>query len=100
MSLKTKKPGKTLADFRAAHDPNVIVPARIKKALAEMRAENRENWLYEGDFLKRASVSALHASSFRDEFAAHIVETRGHNAKRVWFADPKVAAQARGESGE
>jgi len=88
---------KTLADFRAAHDLNVIVPTKIKHTLAEMLAEHAENWLYEVDFLKRAGVSNSHISGFRDQFAANIIETRGHNPKRIWFASPKVAAKARGE---
>ena len=88
---------KTLADFRAAHDLSVIVPTKLKQTLAEMLAEHAENWLYEVDFLKRAGVSNAYISGFRDQFAAHIVETRGHNSKRIWFASPKVAAKARGE---
>lgn len=90
------KTGPTLADFRAAHDPDVIVPARIKKALADMKAEHPERWLYEADFLTRAGVANQHISNYREQFAAHIVETRGRNAKKCWFADPKVAAEARG----
>lgn len=93
--LSTKP--KTLADFRAAHDPSVIVPAKIKKAIADMLAEHAENWLYEVDFLKRSGVSNNYISGFRDQFAEHIIETRGHNPKRIWFASPKVAAKARGE---
>lgn len=91
---KPKSP-KTLADFRAAHDPNVIVPAKIKAALAAMKAEHAESWAYEGDLMKRAEISTTNVAMFRDQFASHIVETRGKNPKRVWFADPKVAEKAR-----
>lgn len=88
--------GKTLADFRAAHDPNVIVPAKITKALADMEAESQENWEYENDFMRRAGLSTTNLAMFRPQFEAHVVETTGRNPKRVWFASVKVAEQARG----
>ncbi|MGA7540351.1 MAG: hypothetical protein WBW93_16465 [Steroidobacteraceae bacterium] len=90
-----KATGKTIADFRAAHDKNVIVPAKIKKALADMEAEHAENWSYESDFMKRAGISQTDVGMFRDQFSEHIVETSGHNAKKVWFASAKVAAKVR-----
>lgn len=90
-----KTPGKTLADFRAAHDKNVIVPAKLKKALADMEAEHPENWSYEADVIKRAGISQTEMSTFRDQFADHIVETSGKTQKRVWFASAKVAAKVR-----
>ena len=90
-----KATGKTIADFRAAHDKNVIVPAKIKKALADMEAEHAENWAYEGEFIKRAGISQTDVGMFRDQFSEHIVETSGHNAKKVWFASAKVAAKVR-----
>lgn len=91
---KSKAP-KTLADFRAAHDMNVIVPAKIKSALAAMKAEHVESWAYEGDLMKRAEIGTTQVAMFREQFADHIVETRGKNPKRVWFADAKVAEKAR-----
>jgi hypothetical protein len=90
------KPGPTLADFRAAHDLDVIIPSRIRKALADMRAEHRERWYYEADFLKLAGVANQHISGYRDQFAAHIVETRGRNPKKCWFGNTDAAAEARG----
>lgn len=87
--------GKTLADFRAAHDKNVIVPAKIRKVLADMEAEHPENWCYEGDLIKAAGVSQTDMATFRDQFAEHIVETSGRTPKRVWFASAKAAAKAR-----
>jgi RNA-directed DNA polymerase len=32
------------AFIRASHDKNVIVPSKIRKALAEMEKEHAENW--------------------------------------------------------
>jgi len=93
----TKPSGKTLSDFRAAHDRNVIVPAKIKKALTEMEAEHPENWEYELDFMRRASISQTDIGTFRPQFANHVVETGGKNPKKVWFASAKVAEKARGK---
>jgi hypothetical protein len=93
--MGAKKPTRTLADFRAAHDPDVIYPARIKAALAEMLVEGAEIWEYEQDFLRRAGVSNNYISPYREAFADHIVETGGKQPKRVWFADPKVAKKVR-----
>ena len=88
---------KTLSDFRALHDPNVVVPNKIRAALASMATEGKEHWEYEADFLKRAGVTPLQLAAFRETFKTHIVETgNSRNAKRVWFADPKTAEKARG----
>lgn len=89
---------KTLVDFRAAHDKNVIIPSKIRAALAAMLKEGPENFEYEADFLRRAGVSNTDIGMFRSQFEkGHIVEVGGRKMKRVWFADPKVARKARGE---
>jgi hypothetical protein len=93
--MSNAKQGRTLADFRAAHDKNVIVPSKIRAALAEMEKEHAENWSYEADLIKRAGISQTDMSMFRDQFAEHIVETSGKTSKRVWFASAKVAAKVR-----
>lgn len=91
---------KTLADFRAAHDPNVIVPNKIRAALEGLMRIGPEHWEYEGDFLKLAGLSTTQLSAYREQFTAHIVETPHTNnraPRRVWFASPKAAKLARGE---
>ncbi len=92
----TKPTGKTLADFRSAHDPDVVVPEKIRKALDDMRAESDENWEYENDLMRRAGISTTHLSRYRPQFEAHVVETVGRNPKRIWFASQKIAEKARG----
>ena len=95
----SKKQPRTLADYRAAHDPSVIVPSRIRAALAAMVKEGRENWEYEAEFMKRAALSPTQMGQFREQFAAHIVLAPGRhqrNPKRIWFGDLKAAAHARG----
>lgn len=93
------KAAKTLADFRAAHDLNVIIPNKIRAALGAMYAEGAENWEYEQDFMRRAGLSQTQIGAFREQFADHIVTTphaNGRQPKRVWFADRKAAKAARG----
>lgn len=94
---KANPKGKTLADFRAAHDRNVIVPTKIRAALSKLATEHAENWVYEADLLKLAGISTTDIGLFRDQFVEHIVETAGRNAKRVWFATIKAAKVARGD---
>lgn len=90
-----KSSGKTLDDFRAAHDRNVIVPTKIRKALSDMESEHPENWEYELDFMRRAGLSQTDMGMFRPQFEAHVVEVGGKNPKKVWFASAKVAEKAR-----
>lgn len=84
-----------LSSFRAIHDPNVTVPAKINAAFEQLRkTEGKEAWRYEGDFMKLARVSQTDLGRFRAQYAANIVETKGRNAKRAWFVDKTVAVQA------
>lgn len=88
------KPVNTLDSFRALHDESVVVPNKIRAALATVMKESAEGWRYEGDLLKLAGISTTQLAGYREEFKNHIVEIGGRNAKRVWFADPKVATKA------
>ena len=90
------KPKKDLSAFRAQFDRNVTVPNRIREALAELhKAEGDEGWEYESDLMRRRKISQTDISQFRDEFAAHVVETGGNKSRRVWFATVKAAKAAR-----
>lgn len=88
---------KTLADFKAAHDPNVIIPNKIRAGLALIEKEGPEHWVYEMEFLKLSGLSTTQLAAFRDQFAAHTVEASvGKNVKRCYFGNAKVAAKLRG----
>lgn len=96
----SKKIARTVADFRAAHDPDVVVPNKIRKALADMVVEGPEHYEYENEFVKRAGVGQQQLATYRDEFVAHIVEAPGRHGRagrRVWFGSAKAAAKVRGE---
>lgn len=89
---------KTLEDFRSAHDNNIIIPNKIRAALAAMLKEGAEQWEYEADFQKRAGISQTQIGAYREGFTDHIVEAPGlggRTARRVWFADAKVAKKVR-----
>lgn len=91
---------KTAADYRAAHDVDVIIPNKIRAGLAAIKKEGAQNWEYEQDFLRRIVVSVTQLAAYRDGFKEHIVEapaTHGRNVKRCYFGDAKVAATLRGE---
>lgn len=94
------KTAKTLADFKAAYDPNVRIPTQIRAALASLQAEGKEAWEYEMDFIRRCGerVGNVQLTAFREMFADYQVKVRekGKNDKVIWFGDPKVAAKARG----
>lgn len=93
------KTTKTLADFKAQFDPDVVVPNKIKAALASLLKEGPESWEMEAEIIKRAGISQTQMSAYRGQFEKHIVSARspGKDGKRIWFADAKVAAKARGE---
>lgn len=93
-----KGKAKTLADFRSEYDPDIKVPKLITAGLASLLATGVESWEYEIDFMRRAGIGMAALATYRDQFAKHIVEVKqgNKNLKRVWFADVKVAAKARG----
>lgn len=96
--MANAKPKKDLNAFRALHDRNVVVPEKIKKGLASLKASG-DAWEYEGEFMKRAGLSQTEVGQFRPEFVEHIVETKGKGAKRAWFHDSKHAAEMRAAIG-
>lgn len=93
---KVKTSVKSLDSFRAAYDKNVVIPNKIKAAFVGMLKESAEAWAHEAEMLKLAGISTTELGQFRSQFEDHIVEVGGRNAKRVWFADAKVAKKAKG----
>lgn len=93
MAMKAK----TIADLRNAHDKKVVNPRRVEAALAAMLRDGKENYEYEAEFLKLASLAQKDITDVRKVFAKHVVVATGLNSKKasrnVWFADAKVAAK-------
>jgi len=93
-------PARTIADFRDAHDRDVIVPKKMRAALEQIAKVGPEHYEYEVDFMKLASISTGEIAKYRGQFEAHIVETpaaHGKSVKRVYFGNAKTAAKLRGE---
>lgn len=88
---KPKPKGKTIADLQALHDKSVIIPNRIKSAIAALAASD-DSWAYEIDFMKMAKppIGAQDIAKFREQFADYWAEMPSVNGKsqvrRVWFA--------------
>lgn len=96
--MGSKSPAKTLADFKAKFDPDVVVPNKIRAALESLGKEHGpEAWEVESELIKRAVISQTDIGKYRDKFDAHIVKVRERNRdeRKIWFVDPKVAAKAR-----
>lgn len=98
--------------FRAAHDRSVLVPQKIKAALASLAKDNAnpnakdgpkdgsDGWEYEAQFIKRAGISQTDMGVYRDQFKGHVVQVSGKNPKRVWVASEKEAAKFRKDVGD
>lgn len=96
MATAKKTTGNTLADLRSLHDRSVLVPNRIRSALALMNGSGNE-WMYEADFMKltQPGISPPDLRDYREEFKdfwADMPPTNGkRDARRVWFATKKLA---------
>ena len=90
---KTKNAGRSIEDFRAAHDKNFIVPNKIREGLAQL---GPDGWEYEVGFLKIASLSTTDLARFRDHFETYIVDVGApRNPKRVWVGSVALAKKLR-----
>lgn len=88
-----KTAGKSLDDFRAVHDKNTIVPARIREGLKKL---GKDGWDYEIDFIKLCGVSTHDFGAFREQFEDHYVNVGGtRSGKRAWAGSIELAAKMR-----
>jgi hypothetical protein len=95
-----KPKARSIADFRAAHDKDIIVPAKIQAALDALLKTGPEHYEYEADFVKLAGISQGEIAAYREQFVDHIVlapPTHGKTARRAYFGSAKVAKKLRGE---
>lgn len=96
MAAKVKKDTEA---FRAAFDPAVINPNKIRAGLAALaKAEGADAWEEEVHFLRRAGINAQTVAPHREAFKAHIVEAKKPKSSgtiNVWFVDVKAAAAMR-----
>lgn len=85
---------RTIADFRAAHDPDIIIPGKFRVAFAAMEKIGPEHYLYETEFQKFAGIGLQQLAAYRDKFADHITEI-AENKKKVYWPTAKVASRMR-----
>lgn len=85
------KTGKSLDEFRAAHDKSFIVPKKIKEGLVTLG----EGWEYEQDFQKRCGLSQTDFSQHRDGFLDFFFQVTGKNPKRIWCGTKTLANKLR-----
>lgn len=103
--MATAKKGNTIADLRAVHDRSVVIPNRIRAALAALLATG-DTYAYESDFIKAAKppISAIDISRFREEFKDFWSETPASNgkssARKVWFSTKKACDEWKEVIGE
>jgi hypothetical protein len=83
MSSKTTK-ANTLSSLRATHDRRVVIPNKIRTALAAM-AKSGDEWKYDEEFRKLAGVSPADLKEFRDdkEFKDLWAEMPATNGRRT-----------------
>ena len=79
--------GKTLADFRALHDKDFIVPRKIKDGLRTMPGV----WMHEIDFVRHAGVTLHDLGNYREQFAELLVVPR--DGRKIWAKTAAVAEQ-------
>lgn len=90
--MATRPPGqhgRTIEDFRAAHDKNFIVPLKIRDGLKQLGT----GWEYEVAFCRLAGVSLGDLANYRDAFAEHVVLV--DRTKRVWAGTKELAQKLR-----
>ena len=83
--------GRSLDEFRAAHDKGYIVPQKIREALEKLG----ETWVYESEFLKLAGLSTTDLATYREEFADFVVIADRSSKRRVWCGTLEFAANLR-----
>ena len=82
--------GRSLAEFRAEHDKDFIVPKRIKEGLKALGS----GWAYEVQFAKAAAISLSDLNAYRSLFEPHVVVVN-RAGKRAWAGTKEVAAKMR-----
>lgn len=98
MASKPAVKPRTAADYRAAHDTDVIVPNKIKAGFTKLLAVGPENWAYDEEFRSLCELQAAQLADYREQFKQYWFITpgqRGKPGKRVWFGDSRVATRLR-----
>lgn len=90
VAVAASKVGKSLAEFRAEHDKDYIVPRAIRDGLKALGS----GWEYEVQFARACGLNMTDLGNYRDMFAEHVVQIR-RDGKRAWAGTKQVAAEMR-----
>lgn len=86
----------SLDDLDKQYNVNIIVPARIRTALAKLG----DNAMTALNFQKEANVTTLHLSQFADQFEDHLVTVRENGRPKVlWCGTEAFARKVRERLG-
>ena len=92
MGNKTDIRGKSLDQFKAAHDKGFIVEKRLKDALSELG----ESWLYESELMRSARIGPGEITRLREKYKKFtLVVGRRGKQKCVWAGTPALAKKLR-----
>lgn len=83
--------GKSIEEFRAAHDKSFIVPRKIKAAIEKLG----NGWQSELEFAKLAGLSMTDLGAYRAQFEDFVVVVARDGSRRVWAGTKALAAKMR-----
>lgn len=93
--MASKVKPRTVADFKALHDKDVIVPNKIRAGLQALLDIGPQHWEYDDGFRALCGLQAAELANYRDLFKRNWFltpgKTGGKTPKRVWFGNAKVA---------
>jgi len=91
MTTPSKKPSAAmdLSDLDKKFNPNVIIPAKIKAALAKLG----EGAMTSLDFQRESGVTTMQLSQFADQFESFIVTVRDSGRPKVLWCGTEAFAK-------
>lgn len=95
-SKKTISAALSLEDLDKQYNPNVIVPTRIKAALAKLG----ENAMTAMNFQREANVTTLQLSQFSEQFEKfQVVVREGGKSRTLWCGTEAFARKVKERLG-
>ncbi len=83
--------GRSVAEFQRLHNPDIVIPEKIRAALARLGADK---WLYENELAHLAGMSSDRVRAYRHAFPDNVVAVK-LNGPFIWAGSPDVAQQLR-----
>ena len=89
--------GKSLDQFKAAHDKGFIIEKRLRDALTDLG----ESWLYESELMRTARIGPGEIARLRERFSKfNLLVGRRGKQRHVWAGTPALAKKLRAMSEE